>query len=67
MSGDELIGHIIQVIADDLWLRADPKTSLPTRLISAAFQPAATAKRVPCMARDETGCEGSTASSLSTA
>jgi hypothetical protein len=43
---DQLIGNIVQVCTDDLRLRPTPKTSLPIRLIRAAFQPAAAAPRV---------------------
>src|SRR5712672_958766 len=55
VSGDKLIGHIIQVIADDLRLRADSQNVVADPLDQRRF-PAGRhrAKRVPCMARDET-------------
>src|SRR6476659_5157945 len=67
VSSDELIGNIVQVTAYDLRLRADPRRSLPTRLISAALQPAATAPRVSHVwEATRQSWEGSTPSSLST-
>ena len=65
VPGDELIGDVIEVVADDVRLRADPKTSLPARLISAASQPAATAPSVSQVWQaTRHSREGSTPSSL---
>jgi hypothetical protein len=44
---DELIGDVVQVVADNVRLRANPQTSLPARVINAASQPAATAPTCP--------------------
>ena len=56
LRAQSLIGDVVQVCTDDLRLRADSRTSLPTRLIKAAFQPAATApKGVPCVAEQGDG------------
>jgi hypothetical protein len=41
-----LIGHVVEVVPTICGWGPTPRTSLPTRLISAAFQPAATAPRV---------------------
>ena len=59
MSGDELIGNVIQVIADDLRLRADPQNIVADPLDQGCF-PAGrhSAKRVPCMAGDKTELGG---------
>ena len=55
MAGDKLIGNVIQVIADDLRLRADTQNIVADALDQRCF-PAGRhrAKRVPCMARDKT-------------
>ena len=46
MSGDELIGNVIQVVADDLRLRADFQQIITNTLDQRSFQPAATAPSV---------------------
>ena len=59
MSGDELIGNVIQVIADDLRLGADSQNIVAGSLDQRCF-PAGRygAKRVPCMARDKAELRG---------
>jgi hypothetical protein len=59
MSGDELIGDVIQVIADQLRLRADPQHIVANPLDQRGF-PAGRhrAKRIPCVARDKTEFRG---------
>ena len=59
VSRDELIGNVIQVIADDLRLRANPQNVVADPLDQRCF-PAGRhgAKRVPCMARDKTELRG---------
>jgi hypothetical protein len=54
VPSDELIGDVIQVIADDVRLRADPQHIVADPLDQRCF-PAGRdgAKRVPCVARDE--------------
>ena len=55
MPGDELIGDVVQVIADKFGLRADPQHVVASSLDQRGF-PASRdgAERVPCMAGDET-------------
>ena len=59
MSSDELIGDVIQVIADDLRLRADPQ-----HIVTGPFDqrglPAGRhgTQRVPCVAGDQTELRG---------
>jgi hypothetical protein len=59
VSGDELIGAVIQVIADDLRLSADSQNIVADPLGQRRF-PAGRrgSKRVPCVARDQTGLRG---------
>jgi hypothetical protein len=59
VSADELIGNITEVIADDLRLRADPQNVVPDPLDQRRL-PAGShrAKRVPCMARNQTKLRG---------
>jgi hypothetical protein len=59
VSGDELIGDVIQIIADDLWLRADSQSIVADPLDQRRF-PAGRhgSKRVPCVARDQTELRG---------
>ena len=55
VPGDELIGNVTQVIADDLWLRANPQNIVTGPFDQRCF-PAGChrAKGIPCMARDHT-------------
>ena len=65
VSGNELIGDTVQIIADDLRLRADSQDIVAGAPDQRCFPPSRhRAKRVPCMARDKT--EGQMPSSLST-
>ena len=66
VPGDELAGNIIQVIADELRLRADSQNIVADPLDQRGF-PAGSdgAERVPGMAGDETKL-GPTPSSFST-
>jgi len=59
VAGDELIGNVIQVIADDLRLGADSQNIVAGSLDQRCF-PAGRyrAKRVPCMARDKAELRG---------
>ena len=59
VSGDELIGDVIQVIADDLRLRAHPQNIVADPLDQRCF-PAGRhgTERVPCMAGDKTELGG---------
>jgi hypothetical protein len=59
VSSDELIGDIVQVIADDLRLGADPQNIVANPLDQRCF-PARRhgAERVPGMARDQTELRG---------
>ena len=55
VSGDQLIGHVIQVIADDLWLRTNAQDIVADaldqrRLPAGRYR----TKRVPGMASDKT-------------
>jgi hypothetical protein len=54
VSGNQLIRNVIQVIADDLWLRADSQNIVAGSLDQRRF-PAGRhgAKRVPGVARDQ--------------
>ena len=54
MSGDELIGNVIQVIADGLRLRADSQNIVAYSLDQRCFPAGRNgSKRVPCMAGDK--------------
>jgi hypothetical protein len=59
VSGDQLIGNIIEVIADDLRLRADSQNIVADPFYQRCF-PAGSdgAERVPGMAGDETELGG---------
>src|ERR1700704_4316838 len=59
VSGDELIGNAIQVVTDDVRLRADSQDIVTDPLDQRCF-PAGRhgAKRVPCMAGDKTELRG---------
>ena len=59
VPGDELIGNVIQVVADDLRLRADPQNIVADALDQRCF-PAGRdgAERVPCMAGDQAELRG---------
>jgi hypothetical protein len=67
VSGDELIGDIVQVIADDLWLRADPQHVVAGPLDQRGA-PASRdgAERVPGMQAMRQNWDGCAPSSLST-
>jgi hypothetical protein len=55
VSGDELIGDVVQVIADDLRLRANPKQVIAGPLDQRRFPASRNgAKRVPCVTGNET-------------
>src|ERR1700750_3141860 len=52
---DQLIGDVIQVIADDLWLRADSQDVVAHPLDQGSLPPRSDgAKGVPCVASDKT-------------
>ena len=59
MSGDELIGDIIEVVADNLWLRADSQEIIAGALDQCRV-PARRdgAESVPCVAGDKTELGG---------
>ena len=55
MSGNELIGNVIQVVADDLRLRADPQQIIANTLNQHSFLTRRDGtQRVPSMTGDET-------------
>ena len=59
MPGDELIGDVIEIIADDLRLRADPQKVVADPLDQRRFPPGRDgAERVPGMARDKAELRG---------
>ena len=66
VSGDELIGHVVQVVADDMGLRSDFQNIVADTLDQRAL-PARRdgAESVPGVARKQS-CEGWAPSSFST-
>jgi hypothetical protein len=67
VSGDQLINNIIQVIADDLRLRADSQNIVADPLDQRGCPTGSDgAERVPGMAGDETELGGTNPSSFST-
>jgi hypothetical protein len=55
VSRDELIGNVIQVIADDLRLKADPQNIVDNTLDQRGSSASRNStKSVPCMAGDKT-------------
>jgi hypothetical protein len=67
VSGDKLIGNIIQVIADDLRLRADSQNIVADPLDQGGFPSVRDgAERIPCVTGDKTELGGPTPSSFST-
>ena len=59
MSGDELIGDVIQVIADDLRLRAYPENCVANSLDQRGLPTSCdSTESIPCMASDETELGG---------
>jgi hypothetical protein len=54
LSGDQLIGNVIQVIADDLRLRANSQNVVADALDQRCFPTGRDgAKRIPCMTGDK--------------
>ena len=59
MSGDKLIGNVIQIIADDLRSRTDSQNIVSNALDQRRFPTGCDgAKRVSCMAGDKTELGG---------
>jgi hypothetical protein len=59
VSGDELIGNVIQVIADDLWLRTNSQNIVADPLDQRGLRAGRHgAKRVPVVARDQAKLRG---------
>jgi hypothetical protein len=59
VTGDKLIGNVVQIISDDLRLRADPQ-NIVANTLDQRGSPASRdgTKSVPCMAGDETELGG---------
>ena len=56
---DELIGNVIQVIADDVWLRTDPQNTIAGALDQRGFPAGRNRpKRIPGMAGNQTELRG---------
>ena len=59
VSRNELIGNIVQVIADDLRLRANPQNVVADPFDQRCFPAGRNgAERVPCVARDKAELRG---------
>jgi hypothetical protein len=59
VSGNELIGDVVQVITDDLRLRADRQNVIASPLDERCFPASGDgAERVPCMTRDKAELPG---------
>ena len=59
VTGDKLIGNVVQVIADDLRLRTDSQNIIAGALDQCSFPTGRhSAKRVPCMAGNKAKLRG---------